>query len=224
MSKKPKSEEEQRGNAWAFILYPESAPENWRSILDSFYIEWIESPLHDKDINEVDEEQKKSHWHILLLFDSLKSYAQIKLITDSLNAPRPLKAHSPKGIVRYMIHLDNPEKYQYPASEIIAHGGADVPAMLKMTLTNKYALIGEMRDFISDHNITEFYMLFDYAIKNRVEDWAPLLCESSAYVITEYIKSFRNASNGRIRAVKYPDPRQNRESEKKVLTESKKPW
>lgn len=42
-----------KGRDWAFIVYPESAPENWREILDDTHIRWIESPLHDKDFNDV---------------------------------------------------------------------------------------------------------------------------------------------------------------------------
>ena len=33
------------------MVYPESAPENWREILDETRMRWIESPLHDRDIN-----------------------------------------------------------------------------------------------------------------------------------------------------------------------------
>ena len=44
---------------WSWIVYPESAPENWRSLLDETGEKWIESPLHDKDINETTQEIKK---------------------------------------------------------------------------------------------------------------------------------------------------------------------
>ncbi|KAA9252434.1 Rep family protein, partial [Streptococcus anginosus] len=46
---------------WSWIVYPDSAPENWRSILDETGEKWIESPLHDKDINETTNEIKKPH-------------------------------------------------------------------------------------------------------------------------------------------------------------------
>ena len=34
-----------KGRDWAFIVYPESAPENWREILDETHMRWIESPF-----------------------------------------------------------------------------------------------------------------------------------------------------------------------------------
>ena len=50
-----------RARNWSLVVYPESAPENWRDILDDYHIPWVESPLHDKDINP-DGEIKKAHW------------------------------------------------------------------------------------------------------------------------------------------------------------------
>ena len=44
---------------WSWVVYPESAPENWRTLLDETGEKWIESPLHDKDINETTNKPKK---------------------------------------------------------------------------------------------------------------------------------------------------------------------
>ena len=39
-----------RARAWTFLVYPDSAPENWRDILDTTVcVPWVESPLHDPD-------------------------------------------------------------------------------------------------------------------------------------------------------------------------------
>lgn len=62
---------ESRCRNWTIVLYPESVPDNWRDILDDLHIEWIESPLHDRDIN-ANGELKKPHWHILLMFGRCK--------------------------------------------------------------------------------------------------------------------------------------------------------
>ena len=42
-----KSRGSDRTRNWTVVLYPESAPENWRDILDALHIEWVESPLHE---------------------------------------------------------------------------------------------------------------------------------------------------------------------------------
>ncbi|MEL1068170.1 Rep family protein, partial [Campylobacter coli] len=64
-----------RTRNWTFFVYPESAPENWRDVLNEMHIPWIESPLHDKDVDS-NGELEKAHWHILILFASKKSYEQ----------------------------------------------------------------------------------------------------------------------------------------------------
>ncbi|MES5113939.1 Rep family protein, partial [Lactobacillus gasseri] len=35
---------------WTIIVYPESAPKNWRDIIDSTHVTWVEGPIHDKDV------------------------------------------------------------------------------------------------------------------------------------------------------------------------------
>lgn len=184
---------ETRTRTWTFVLYPESAPTNWRELIDELHIEWVESPLHDKDIN-ANGEVKKSHWHILLLFGGVKAYDQVKEITDLLNAPIPERCHNAKALVRYMAHLDNPEKAQYSQSDIIAHGGVDLSDLLRPSASERYSIIREMLQYVKDNGITEYQDLADYAMVNEFDRWFPLLCDNSSYVVNQYIKSQRHRS------------------------------
>jgi len=178
-----------RTRLWTFVAYPESAPENWRGILDSEHIPWIESPLHEGEMNPDNETEKKAHWHILLLFDGKKSYDFILDITKKIKATIPQPCKNAKGLVRYMAHLDNPEKKKYSTSDIIGHGGADPQQYLKATGAARYELIREMQYWIRKNGCTEMLTLLDYAAEVRFDDWYPLLCDSSAYILGEYIKS-----------------------------------
>ena len=175
-----------RTRNWAFICYPDSAPDNWQQILDNMHIQWVESPLHDSDLNG-DETEKKPHWHVLLMFDSLKSYEQVLEITKQLHATIPQICQSPKGLVRYMAHLDNPEKHQYSTSDIIGHGGVDILELLKPTAAARYYLIREMSKFVIDNGIMYFDQLHEYAMWNRFDDWFPLLCDNSAFIMNMFI-------------------------------------
>ena len=181
---------EELGRNWTFVLYPESAVENWRTVLDEMHIQWIESPLHEADVNG-DGSQKKPHWHIVLIFEGNKSLEQIKEITDSVKGTVPFKVASIRSMVRYLAHLDNPDKYQYPISDIIAHGGADIADYLRATTSSRYQMIDEMTRFIDDNNITEYRDLVRYARQNE-PDWFYLLCDSATYFISAYIKSCRH--------------------------------
>lgn len=190
---KEKTSNNGRVRNWTVIVYPESAPSNWRDIIDEWHIEWVESPLHDKDIN-ADGEPKKPHYHVLLMFGGLKSYEQVLELIQPLNCPIPKKCHNAKSLVRYMVHLDNPEKAQYRQEDICAHGGVEISDLLKPTAAERYTLIKEMIEFVRNENIIEMQDLVDYAMFNRFDDWFPLLCDNSALVMDRYIKSARHRS------------------------------
>ena len=163
-----------RARGFAFVLYPESAPENWREIIDSFHIQWAESPLHCFDVNETGE-IKKPHWHIVLNFDSVKTTEQVKKLIEPLNCTIPIILNSVKGMVRYFAHLDNPEKYQYPVDQIIGHGGMDVADLLRLSASARYSVIRKICEYVAMAGITEFYEIMDYAAEYRTEDWYPVL-------------------------------------------------
>lgn len=181
-----------RTRNWTVVVYPESAPENWREYMDELQIEWVESPLHEFDTNATGE-VKKAHWHLLLMFGGVKTYEQVCEVIAPLNCPAPQKCLSAKGCVRYMAHLDNPEKHQYSVSDIIAHGGVDLAELLRPSSSERYAYIREMLVFVKENGITEFKDLLDYAYAERFDDWFPLLCDNSAYVVGQYIKSNRHS-------------------------------
>jgi hypothetical protein len=180
-----------RTRNWTIIVYPESAPDNWREIIDMEHIPWIESPLHNKDIN-ITGEIKKEHWHVLLCFEGVKTFEQVRELTEKINSPIPQKCAAAKALVRYMLHMDNPEKHQYNISDLKGHGGVDITDMLKPTGSDRYMYIKEMIEYIKENKIDEFQDLLDYAATERYEDWFVLLCDNSSYIVGNYIKSLRH--------------------------------
>lgn len=177
---------------WTIVVYPDSAPDNWRDIIDEWHIEWVESPIHDKDIN-ANGEPKKAHYHVLLMFGGVKSYEQVLELIQPLNCPIPTKVHNAKSLVRYMAHLDNPDKVQYNISDVISHGGVDVADLLKPSSGERYTYIKEMQVWCNENNIVEFCDLFNYAAAERFDDWFPLLCDNCAFVMNQFLKSKRHS-------------------------------
>ena len=57
-----------RTRNFASIVYPESAPEDWKEILIQQFVPAFISPLHDQDVNPGGE-IKKPHYHVILMFD-----------------------------------------------------------------------------------------------------------------------------------------------------------
>lgn len=192
--KETENKKNSRGRNWTFVLYPESAKAEWLKYLKELHIQFVVSPLHDRD-TDTEGRMKKEHYHILVMYEGNKSYEQIKIITEELNATIPQIAGSVKGLVRYMLHMDDPNKFKYQKEDMIVYGGVDVDELLKKTTTDRYKLIKEMIEFIDEQGIVEFKSLMDYAMKFKFDDWFPLLCDNSAYVIQEYIKSNRYKSD-----------------------------
>lgn len=178
-----------RSYNWNFILYPESAPENWIEIINETYIEWVCSPLHNLDVNP-DGEVKKEHYHITLLYPSKKSYSQVTELTDILNAPIPIRCNSVKGSIRYMVHKDNPEKYQYAWKDIIAYGGVSIDDLIKPTASERLIVQKEILRFIDRNGIIEFSDLTDMCIEN--DDWLNVILNYSTMPINSYLKSKRH--------------------------------
>lgn len=182
----------ERTRNWSFIVYPDSAPKNWVEIIQEERVPFVVSPIHDSDVNELTGELKKAHFHVLITYSSVKTFEQVKELTDSLKSTIPQKCKSVKGSVRYMAHLDNPDKAQYEIKDIVGYNGFDVMAQIR-TATDRYVMISEMADYVESNDIIEFADLFNYARLNRFDDWFPLLCDNSAFIMGQFIKSKRHS-------------------------------
>lgn len=175
-----------RTRNYASIIYLDSAPENWRDILNAECVPMFISPFHDQDTNPTGE-PKKPHYHILICFDSVKTVEQAKEIFEKVNAVGCEVVKSLRGYARYLCHLDNPEKVQYPIEDVISMFGADYPSVIGLAL-DKYKAVSEMIEFIDYHGVMSYAKLLNYARKYRF-DWFRLLCDNSSYVIQAYLKS-----------------------------------
>lgn len=171
---------------FATVVYPDSAPENWQQILAEHFVPSLVSPLHDLDTNP-DGEIKKPHWHVMLIFDGKKSEEQALEIFKSISGVGCEVVNSIRGYARYLCHLDNPEKHQYPPEDVKALCGADYTSLIGLVI-DKYKAIREMKDYIKQNNIYSYADLFDYCSEERF-DWFRVLCDNGTVVINQYLKS-----------------------------------
>lgn len=174
-----------KGRDWTFIVYPESAPEDWRDILNETHMRWVESPLHDRDVDP-NGEVKKPHWHILLSADGPITKNAILKIVEPLNVPMPMKVGSGKGLIRYMTHMDNPEKYQYQASDIVPHNGADLGSYLELTKTDKIVVMKEIMTYIYENEINN-YAEFIMQCIHTSDDWFDVAINHNTLAINKMI-------------------------------------
>ena len=174
-----------RTRNFATVVYPESAPENWKEILFSHCVPAFVSPLHDKDVNPTGE-PKKPHYHVMLMFEGKKSLTQVEEIFKTIEGVGCEVVKSVRGYARYLCHLDNPEKYQYDVSEVTCLA-SDYLGTIGLAI-DKYVAIGEMQDFCDKYNVVSFYALATYARAHR-SDWHRILCDCGSVFMREYLQS-----------------------------------
>lgn len=145
-----------KGRNWAFVMYPESMPEDWFERLEQTGLPFAISPLHNKDLNPTGEE-KKPHYHVICQYGNTTTAKNVKdNVCNVVNATIPIKLESIKGMYRYHLHLDNPEKYQYDDRDRIFINGFDVSEVNALTKTEVSKYIKEIIKFIEDNNIKEY--------------------------------------------------------------------
>lgn len=173
---------------WAFVIYPESLPDNWQDMLRLKGTACAVSPLHDRDINPTGE-SKKEHYHVILSFGSPTTYNNVKAFADDFNGTIPIPLESVVGYYRYLTHKDNPEKAQYNEEEIILFNGFDpVELMTESEVTN---LLKQIINVIKLNNIVEFEDLVDYLLSHDLHDNLVAL-EKHPYFIHLYLNSKRH--------------------------------
>lgn len=155
---------------WAFVLYPESAPENWREIIQQTGLQCAVSPLHDKDINP-DGTQKKAHYHVIASYSNTTTYNNVKDLTDSLNCPIPQPLEQVRGYYRYLTHKDNPEKYQYSNKDITTINGFDISNYVELTTTEINNIKRDLQKVIRENKFFEYSQLMDYCMDNGLDNY-----------------------------------------------------
>lgn len=175
----------QRTRSYATIIYPDSAPTDWMEKLEGLHVPCLISPFHDKDINP-DGTPKKPHFHVLLLFESVKSPQQVKEMLKKVKSVGCEKVNSVRGYTRYLCHLDNPEKHQYNQADVQSLSGADYQSIVELA-SDRRETSREIISFCREYGIISFSSLIEYADAYR-EDWLVYLSKSG-WLVKEYLKS-----------------------------------
>lgn len=178
---------DRRTRYWTSVIYRDSAPDNWREIIEDTHVKALVSPLHAADVNG-DGTEKKEHRHIVWMYDSVKTYEQVCEDIAPLNGTIPQRVKSLVGTVRYLTHLDNPEKAQYNREDVIEFGGAHYDDVIKLSQTDRHMLLKQMRSYIVDNDVLDFCEFVSYCDENN-DEWSRALDDTCTLQITQFIKS-----------------------------------
>lgn len=186
-----------RKTNWAFLVYPESAREGWLEKLETMCVPAFVSPLHDQDTwTEADEEEnaehvagtpKKAHYHILVMFSSLKTYEQANEFAAELGGTKCTAVNDRRAYARYLCHIGCETKAPYSPDDVRQFGGADY-AEVAEGAADKIEAIAEMETFAEEQGIDCYAVLSKYARENR-RDWYRVLVGSGGRHIKDYMQS-----------------------------------
>lgn len=179
-----------RTRNFAFIVYPDSAPADWIEILKGCLIQMFISPLHSPVINDNDEHERKAHYHVLIMFDNVKTLAQAEEISHLVNGTNPIMVNSLRSYARYLCHLDNPDKEQFGSDacmRVISTCGADYYEVISLN-TDRLQVIHEMIVFVENYDIVSFYILAKYAAEHN-DSWHRALTTNCTVYMKHYLQS-----------------------------------
>lgn len=177
-----------------FLVYPDSAPANWIEILRMQQVPFIVSPLHDKDkdLSEFDGDlvllSKKAHWHVAILCDGNKPLSYFQELSDSVNGTHAWKIQNVRSMLRYFLHLDNPEKYQYPQNELREYGGASFQAYMELEGRQLLAETKKIVRYCKEHRITSFVGLVDQLVFDGEDDWLYIVSRQCTLFFSSYLR------------------------------------
>lgn len=180
-------DEKQKARAFVGILYPESAPTDWLERAKETHLDMVISPLHDKDTNP-DDTKKKAHHHIMVLWDGPTTFKNAQKILTNIGCINHIEmVESVPGQARYMIHLDNPEKYQYNREDVITLGAVSYEELCEK-VQDKRRNIKQMTEYIIKNNITSFATFAFHCMENENE-WFNILTDKNTLFIKSLIDS-----------------------------------
>jgi hypothetical protein len=194
IDKKPPKDIKKR--EWTFVLYPESAPEDWRDIIRQRGLVAASSPLHDRDIN-ADGTPKKPHHHVILVYDGPTTYNNVLTFCQGeLKGTVPKVLDSPRGMYTYFTHEDNPEKAQYEKCDIEHFNGFNITDLCMLKASEIFEIKKRVLEFIDDNDIIEYADLVRCLMLAEMKDELQVTMDST-FFFDKYITSRRN-SYGRL--------------------------
>ena len=159
-----------KSRAFALVLYPQEDSTHYSALLkitDLYEYAFIE---HNKDKWEEtkDEhkqgEQKKSHIHVILRFENARHKS--KIAKELEIGEHYIQKANFVAYTRYLIHKDDPTKYQYNEKEIMTNIPEQVHSAITLKGDYKRQKSNLVLEYIQTNRHANFYTLTMWAKDN----------------------------------------------------------
>lgn len=180
---------------WNFLVYEDSAPEGWMDILKRTHCMFAISPQHQPD-----EECMKPHWHVMFY----SGHGPITLAAAKAAIPENVPAngyiepaYSAQGSQRYLIHLDDPEKQQFPdgLNSITVLNGFPLDLTRELSKQEKAKVRSDLLAIIRENGVCEYADFIFGLEKYGDPDMLDYAC-THTILFSKIIDSQRNKAKG----------------------------
>lgn len=152
------------------LLYPEW--DNFDNILSKIKKYPYAYIVHDKDLKEIEEneEEKKVHCHAYIQFENARSFKSVaKWLGIEERFVQGISNRN--SYLRYLVHMDNPEKYQYSFYEVqTEYLDSEIEKAFSLTakLSSGYEF-KQLFEYIKDsRKVINYKELASFAISNDI--------------------------------------------------------
>ncbi len=132
---------------------------------------------------------KKAHVHIMLRFKGARtaSYCE-QLMADAFGHALPCfraqkweKVEHVESMMRYFAHLDQPDKAEYSAFDVVGLGGVDLSCLVKNDVNSKLKTLCDVQAFVQKKGIKSYAVLVRWAFNGKNLDYINCVTGRASY-------------------------------------------
>lgn len=153
----------EKARYFTFLLYPESIPTDWIQKLESLDVPIAISPIHDKDLSNVEgQKYKKAHYHVIYVAknpvtaDSVRVKIK-RLLGEKALAKVQIVIQSMENMYLYLTHESKDaiakNKYKYKKADIVLLNNFDIDRYITLDAEDKDDMLNEVCDLIDEHGL-----------------------------------------------------------------------
>lgn len=153
----------EKSRYFTFLLYPESIPEDWEMQLEKIGVPIAISPLHDKDLSDVEgQKYKKAHYHVIYVAknpvtaDSVRYKIKKTLGNQSISMVQ-IVVQSMENIYLYLTHESKDaiakNKHVYAKRDIKLLNNFDIDRYITLDVEDKDDMLNNVCDLIDEYGL-----------------------------------------------------------------------
>mgnify|MGYP000162874808 FL=1 len=173
----------EKARYFTFLLYPESIPNDWIDYLELIGVPIAISPLHDKDLSDVEgQKYKKEHYHVIYVSKNPVTAESVRLkvkrsLGDKSVAMVQIVSTSMENMYLYLTHESKDaiakNKHKYSKADIRLLNNFDIDRYVTLDVEDKDDMLNDVCDLIDDHNLANMRELRRFVKLHGVEYGLP---------------------------------------------------